>query len=300
SRWPRRASTRCSTACACSRWVTAGAGLKVLFFRSSPAEIVPRSHGGPQGLVCACMWDSKIARTSRPILRTGFRACEADPSPKQARSLSSNAEVTRLGIGIALKLRERSVEAHMSAFQDAGAIGDAFRKTQVLLAKQHRNAFALELGECDGKLLDQHRSKAFARLVEQKERRIAHECACDGEHLLLAPGDASPRTIPQLAQVGKESVHALQRPCGLPTGSDSSADFEVLGDAKVGENSPGVGDVADSRACDAIRRQGFEALAGARSLSPPWRQKTDDRFERSRLARPITPEQRHRFTVANT
>ncbi len=74
----------------------------------------------------------------------------------------------------------------------------------VLLGKEHGQAFLLEFenGRCH--LLDDHRSDAFGRLIEHHQQRVAHQGARHGKHLLLAARHVRAAALAHFREIGKE------------------------------------------------------------------------------------------------
>ena len=88
----------------------------------------------------------------------------------------------------------------------------AERHACVLLHEQDRHALALETDQQRLQLVDQAGRQALRRLVEHEQLGIAGERAGDGQHLLLATGQAAAPLPPALAQDGEVLEDPLERP----------------------------------------------------------------------------------------
>ena len=82
----------------------------------------------------------------------------------------------------------------------------------VLLGQQDAHALGLERQNHVHHLLHNDRCHTFRRLVQQYQKRIAHERAGHGEHLLLAAAHAPAGSLGHFAQVGKQLKQAFGRP----------------------------------------------------------------------------------------
>src|SRR4051794_41653015 len=66
------------------------------------------------------------------------------------------------------------------------------------------------------KLLDDDRREPLERLVEKQQRRIGHERAAHGEHLLLATGELVSPVRAALLQAWKKAVDLPKAPMAAP------------------------------------------------------------------------------------
>src|SRR4051812_6018332 len=75
----------------------------------------------------------------------------------------------------------------------------------VLLDQDHGDT--LQARQRRRKLLDDDRREPLERLVEKQQRRIGHERAPDGEHLLLASRELVSPVRAALLEAWKQAVH---------------------------------------------------------------------------------------------
>src|SRR5262245_2847806 len=87
---------------------------------------------------------------------------------------------------ILAQARGRPAEPYRALFQHVDAVGESQREVDVLLGQQDRQASALEQRDLLLKMVDDQWRQPLGRLVEQQQLGVAHERACDGQHLLLA------------------------------------------------------------------------------------------------------------------
>jgi hypothetical protein len=99
-----------------------------------------------------------------------------------------------------------------AALDDVGAVADQPREMQVLLGDDDADAFLLHGQDGVDHLLDDLRRQPFRGLVEQHQRRIAHQRARDGQHLLLAAAHAPARAVAHLAEIGKQREQLFAGP----------------------------------------------------------------------------------------
>src|SRR5438876_12376205 len=84
------------------------------------------------------------------------------------------------------------------------ALSDPRRETEVLLHEEQREPGGPKTHERLAHFLDEHRGEPSGRLVKEEERWLAHQGACDGEHLLLAAGELIPAQTKAPTDAGKE------------------------------------------------------------------------------------------------
>ncbi len=88
--------------------------------------------------------------------------------------------------GRASSSRHRAAETDLAAFDDVGAVRNQPREMQVLLRDHDADAFPLHREDGLDHLFDDLRRQPFRGLVEQHQRRIAHQRPRDSQHLLFA------------------------------------------------------------------------------------------------------------------
>src|SRR5438309_1078756 len=91
------------------------------------------------------------------------------------------------------------------------AVGDARGEPEILLDQQDGKPFRLEPRNGAAYLLNDHRSEAFGRLIEQEQPRPGAQNAADREHLLLSSGELRALAREALLQVREQFEHLLDR-----------------------------------------------------------------------------------------
>ena len=141
--------------------------------------------------------------------------------------------------------------------------------------------------------------KPFRRLVEQHQRRIAHQRARDRQHLLLAAAHAPAGTVAHLAEIGKQREQLFARPVRRVRPLRLAADFEIFLDRQVGEDAPLLRHVAEPAAHDRMRRLARDVLAFEHDAARALLDQADDGAEGRRLAGAVAPEQRDHLALAD-
>src|SRR5262249_30292994 len=138
--------------------------------------------------------------------------------------LRSECQISVADVGAGIELGRRSKKTHPSLFDDARAVGDEPRKTDVLLAQEQAQPLALHREDRLDHAFDNDWRQPFGGLVEQHQRGIAHQGPRDRQHLLLASGHLSAAPGAQLAQVRKDLEQPLSRPFRRTLARASAAD----------------------------------------------------------------------------
>src|SRR5229473_3752567 len=129
---------------------------------------------GPHSLECRKSGKPRLAVTSTAMTKRGQ---------------SENAEVLRDDSIVEPDRTGGSAKDDASGIDDDDIIGEIERELDVLLDQDDRLAFRLELRDGASDLGHELRCQPFGGLVHQQHARIAHESACDRQHLLLAAGE---------------------------------------------------------------------------------------------------------------
>src|SRR5258706_7611982 len=109
-------------------------------------------------------------------------------------------------------LVNRSGEDDAAGVQQHHVVGKIEGKLDVLLDEKDRLSLLLQARNDATDLSDDQGCKPLGRLVHQQHARIAHQCAADGKHLLLAPGKRAGMLELSLLQRWKELENAIQCP----------------------------------------------------------------------------------------
>src|SRR2546428_6748127 len=84
-------------------------------------------------------------------------------------------------------------------------------ESEVLLDKDHSETSLPQTADHLAESLHDHRGQPFSDLVEEQDPRADAENSGQGQHLLLAAGQAHPRTLATFQEVRKHCVDLLQR-----------------------------------------------------------------------------------------
>ena len=163
--------------------------------------------------------------------------------------------------GSAMSSLRRAGHGDAAGLEDVAAVGDLQRAEGVLLDEEHGDVERLHALHHVEDLGDEDRGEAHRRLVEQEARGAAHQRAGDGEHLLLAAGEAAGDEVALLLQDrehGEGVRHVLLHPV---VGVEEGAEAQVLLDRQVGEDLPALGRLGEAVADALVGRDGGEALA---------------------------------------
>ena len=128
-------------------------------------------------------------------------------------------------------------------------LGDGEGHAGILLHEQHPGALAVDLHDDVADLLHQHGGQAQAGLIEQQVAGGRHECAADGQHLLLPAGQVAGDELGPLLQVGEQAVDPVQTLVEALV-VRVGAEAEVLLDRQFGEDPSALEGLADSLAHD--------------------------------------------------
>src|SRR5215471_7012380 len=125
---------------------------------------------------------------------------------------SSHGEVRAWEGLVREEARHRPLDANLAALDDVGAVGQRASEREVLFGEKHAEPGALERSNLIGERLHDDGGEPFRWLVEQEEAGIAHQRARDGQHLLLATGEAPALPARHLGEPRKEFVDARDAP----------------------------------------------------------------------------------------
>ena len=104
-----------------------------------------------------------------------------------------------------------------AALDDCRPVGDAEHLLRVLLDQDRRHALvADDAPQRQQQLLDQDRSEAFERLVEQDDARIENQGAADREHLLFTARELVAEIAAAFVKPRKQLVDARLGPWAGP------------------------------------------------------------------------------------
>ena len=172
----------------------------------------------------------------------------------------------------------------------------------VLLRQQDAHTLRFELKDHLHHLLDNHRRHTFGRLVEQDQKRVAHQRAGDSQHLLLAAAHAPAQTLRHFTQIGKQRKKTLRRPAGRlaavrPVAWRLAADFQVFHHGEVGEDAPVFRYKTHAQTRRLVRLGTRHVVAHETDLTAALFKHTDDGLDGGGLAGAVTPHQGHHFAT---
>src|ERR1700729_2335809 len=190
----------------------------------------------------------------------GLLICSPGTTATAVSPAGSNREMSA-HIGPGVEFRRRSAKADGAFLDDIDALGYEASESEVLFADEKAEPLALHFANSLDHLLDDAGRKALRRFVEQQKRRIAHQRARNGEHLLLPARHARASASSQLTQVRKDGEEPLRRPCGSVRARGLPADLQILLDRQIGEDATVLRHVAEPARHDLIRRALRNVLA---------------------------------------
>ena len=121
-----------------------------------------------------------------------------------------HAEVPLEARAVARKLGRGSARGDAPLLEHVDVVGHREGGVHVLLDEEHGVGLALERVQRRHDGLDHRGGEALRGLVQDQELVAPDEGAGDGEHLLLAAGEAARRLTLPLGEPGKEREHALE------------------------------------------------------------------------------------------
>ena len=189
-----------------------------------------------------------------------------------------------------MELGGGSGEHHRALAEHEHLIAHHQRHARVLLDEQDGDALALEAEQQRLELAHEAGCQALRGLVEHHELRVAGQGARDGEHLLLAAGEAPAALPPALAQDGEVLEDAVERPARVLAVAPRRK-TEVLADVEMRKDLASFGHVAHPEPEDAVRRLAGDLAVLEAHGAGARRRQSHDRAQRRRLARAIAPEQ---------
>ena len=136
-------------------------------------------------------------------------------------------------------------------------------------------------------------------LVEQDQRRVAHQGARDRQHLLLAAAHAAAWPVAHFAEVRKQREQLFARPMRRVRPPRLAADLEVFLHRQFGEDAPLFRHIAKPAAYDRVRRLVRDVLAFEDDAAGALLDQADDRAKGRRLAGAVAPEQRDHLAIAD-
>src|SRR5204863_3689031 len=212
---------------------------------------------------------------------------------------SRTASMSRPGSGdhqagqalrIGEQIRARTAVSAAAAVQHERSLRDSKGDLRMLLDEHDRKRILLD-ESLQG--LQQHFDddgrEPFERLVHEQERRVAHQRAPDGEHLLLAAGDLVAPVVAPLGELREEIVDPLEGPAAR-----TRRDVEVLLDRERRKDVACLRDQADAAAGTRADGQLHDRLLPVLYASRVKSRVPHDRLEQRGLAYPVPAEDRER------
>src|SRR6478736_4264822 len=221
-----------------------------------------------------------------------FEVPKSRPTPTRFRP--SAPQVGAADLRIRTQRRGGIAQDHAAGLQHEPVAGDFQREVGVLLHQQDGDAAAaVDLHDALEDGLHQQRRDAKRGLVQHQEFRLSHQCAADGQHLLLAAGKRARLLLLALRQPRKDAEHIVAlagdgRRVALQVG----AHHQVLAHREVGEDHAAFRHMAQTACDDAVRRLAVDALAFIGDAPFLWPDQPGHRAQRSALARAVAADQR--------
>src|SRR6516165_12369513 len=119
-------------------------------------------------------------------------------------------------------------------FHHVVAVRNSRSEAKILLDQQNGETLLLERADGVADLLNDHRTQALGRLVEEHEAGARAQDAGDGKHLLLTAGKLRPLAGQTLLEIGKQLEDAGELE---PAGLHLRRQQEVLFNAQARENA---------------------------------------------------------------
>ena len=100
----------------------------------------------------------------------------------------------------------------------------------------------------------QERRQPFGGLIQDEQFRVRHQRTTDRQHLLLAAGQFMTHVAAAFRERRKEIVDALTRPSRSREARHRGCN-QILLDAQARKDLPTLGNEAEARLCDPVRRE---------------------------------------------
>ena len=165
------------------------------------------------------------------------------------------------------------------------------RHVRVLLDEQDGRPLGVDLLDHPKDRLHQLRSQTERRLVEQQDRRLRHQRARDGQHLLLAARQRAGVLLDALFQHRKKREDPLILGVGDPILPQIRAQLEVVGHRQVGEDAAPFRHMRHAQGRDHVRLDACDVPPVVSDCAAPRLQQTGNRAQSSRLPRAIRPDE---------
>ena len=210
--------------------------------------------GRAQQVVQPCRQQRPLVGLDEEVGRAGLeglldRTLVLQPGQHQHRHQLEAGQLAQLAAGLeAVDARHHRVE-HDHVGQP---VGQLLQRGQTALGLDHREAALAQRADHPGQGLDDDRSQAFGDLVEQQQPRAGAQDAGDGQHLLLAAGQAGALAVRAFLQVREHRVDLVQAHAAL---GQRGRQHQVLFAGQAREDAALFRAVAQPQACDAVRGQ---------------------------------------------
>src|SRR3989442_6395895 len=122
-------------------------------------------------------------------------------------------------------------------------VGKLGHESEVLLDQDHGQAALGETADHRAERSHDDRGESFGDLIEEQQARADAENSGHGQHLLLAAGQAHPRTLAPFQEVRKHRIDFLQR---HTTRTEPREQGQVFLRCEAGEDSTFLGAVTDA------------------------------------------------------
>ena len=182
----------------------------------------------------------------------------------------------------------RTAERDLAVHEHDGVVGDGEREADVLL--DEHDGRALLVGDAaDGgeHRFDDRRRESEAELVDEQDRRLLHERAGGGEHLLLAAGQVAGASFQRGSSAGNRS--SIERARGPPLRRAASRFSATV---RPGEQRPVVGHEHEPGLRCRTRVAAAELGAVHRHLAAEAREQAGQGEQERRLAGAVRPDER--------
>src|SRR5437762_3167122 len=123
--------------------------------------------------------------------------------------VKSDPEIFVKLFNIGVEFRVRDLLDDAAVLHDIVAVRDSRSEPEVLFHQQNGKSLLLQRADGAADLLDDDRSQALGRFVEQQEARAGAQDTPDRQHLLLAAGELGALAAQPLLDVGKQRENAV-------------------------------------------------------------------------------------------
>src|SRR5215212_7606212 len=180
------------------------------------------------------------------------------------------------------------------------AVGKLQRVEGILLDEEDGDSLgAVEFTDGGENLLHDQRREPERGLVQQQQARTCHQCACDGEHLLLAARERAAALALTFAENGKQNKGTFEVFLKVFRIGGGSPHLKVLEHRHAGKDAPALGRLRYAHAHDLMGGQVGDVSAVVEDAAGAGAVDAADRHHQSGLAGTVRADESGDFSLVD-